>query len=146
MAFARAAPSTGSVPAHNSSRSTSELSSHSFKIEIILTIWDEKVDSESSMLCSSPISANILSNMAISLFSFAGIIIPHMVIKHIMPTVLSATVLPPVFGPVITRVLNSLPRLISIGTTDDLSINGWRAFMMFTLPLLLTEGTIASIL
>ena len=70
----------------------------------MLTIWEEKVESDCSMLCSSPISAKILLNTAISLLSSQGIIRPHIAIKHISPEVLSATVLPPVFGPVIISV------------------------------------------
>ncbi len=41
-----------------------------------------------------------------------------------MPTVFNVTVLPPVFGPVITKVLKLFPREISIGTTLSLSIRG----------------------
>ena len=80
--------------------------SASSRMAIILVMWAEKVDKDCSMLCSSPISASTWSNKDTALPSDTGIIRPHMVIKVRSPTVFSATVLPPVLGPVMTRVSN----------------------------------------
>ena len=47
----------------------------------------------------------------------AGTCSPDWAMMASRPTVLSATVLPPVFGPVTTRIRKRTPRLRSIGTT-----------------------------
>ena len=52
----------------------------------------------------------MLSNTAIVLPCCAGMHIPHCAITVNRPSVLSETVFPPVFGPVITSVSKSLPR------------------------------------
>ena len=70
------------------------------KMRIKFTMWDENVESDCSMLCSSPISTSTCRNTATSLSSPAGIISPHMAIRHKSPVVFSDTVLPPVLGPV----------------------------------------------
>ena len=54
------------------------------------------------MLCPSPISHKTILCMAIVLLDFAGMCRPHCAIIESNPTVLRATVLPPVFGPVMT--------------------------------------------
>ena len=95
----------------------------------ILVMWEEKVLKDSSILCSSPISANILSNTLIVLPSWTGMCMPDCAIAHNNPTVFSVTVLPPVFGPVITRHLKSRPRCILIGTTLFSSIRGCLAYL-----------------
>ena len=59
--MASAAPSVGSVPAPNSSNRHKEFSSAFCKIETIVVMWEEKVLKDCSILCSSPISAKILS-------------------------------------------------------------------------------------
>ncbi len=64
--MASAAPSVGSVPAPSSSNSTSDCGVTLFNISTMLVMWEEKVDSDCSMDCSSPISANTSSNMASS--------------------------------------------------------------------------------
>ena len=110
MAIARAAPSTGSVPAPNSSNITKESQVTSFNIETVFVICDENVDKLCSILCSSPISANILSYTHILVPKSAGICRPLCVISANRPTVFIVTVLPPVFGPVMTNVSKSLPR------------------------------------
>ena len=56
------------------------------------------------MLCSSPISAKTPSKNPILEFSEAGIGIPESAIKVKSPAVFKATVLPPVFGPVISKI------------------------------------------
>ena len=127
IAFASAAPSIGSVPAQSSSKSTSESSSACSVTDIMLTICDENVESDCSMLCSSPISAKTFENIATRLPSSVGIISPHIVIRVKSPIVLRVTVLPPVLGPVITSVSYSLPNSTVIGTTARALISGWRA-------------------
>ena len=62
MLSARLAPSIGSVPEPNSSTSTKLFEVASFKIFIIWVIWDENVLKDSRILCSSPMSAKMLSN------------------------------------------------------------------------------------
>ena len=100
----------------------------------MLTMCDENVDSDCSMLCSSPMSARTCSNTEISLRSEAGIIRPHIVISVSSPTVLSDTVFPPVFGPVITSVSKFSPNDIDVGTTFFWSISGCRASLRLTRP------------
>ena len=72
MEIPRAAPSTGSVPAPNSSNKTREFSSASFKIFTVFTMCAEKVLRLCSILCSSPMSANTSLNTANILPSNAG--------------------------------------------------------------------------
>ena len=79
----------------------------------------ENVDSDCSMLCSSPMSAMISSNTGMVLPSAHGMCRPHCVIAE--------TVLPPVFGPVMTSVSNSPPSATSIGTAVSFGSSGWRA-------------------
>ena len=73
MDIARAAPSVGSVPAHNSSKRTRLLESAFLRIYTIFFIWDEKVERLCSMLCSSPISAKISLKTVSFELSDAGI-------------------------------------------------------------------------
>jgi hypothetical protein len=70
---------------------------------------DENVDSDCSMLCSSPMSARTPSKKLSLLSSDAGTISPDMAIRVIRPSVLSVTVLPPVFGPVIDERIEIAP-------------------------------------
>ena len=64
---------------------------------------DEKVERLCSMLCSSPMSARTCSNTDSFEPSSAGIAMPACAISVSRPVVFSETVLPPVFGPVISR-------------------------------------------
>ena len=64
--MASAAPSVGSVPAPSSSNSASDRGVTLRSISTMLVMWEEKVDSDCSMDCSSPMSANTSSNMASS--------------------------------------------------------------------------------
>ena len=103
MDIANAEPSSGSVPEPNSSSMINEFSSALLIISITLCICAENVDRFCSILWLSPISTRMLLNTDIWLLSDTGIIRPHIVIAVRSPTVFKATVLPPVFGPVIIR-------------------------------------------
>ena len=61
------------------------------------------------------------------------------------PTVFKDTVLPPVFGPVITSKSKSSPRRISMGTAFFLSMRGWRACFRRMRPSSLKMGSVAFI-
>src|SRR4026207_130630 len=69
--------------------------------------------SDCSMDCSSPISAKTVWNNGSSDPLCTGICIPLCAIKTSRPTVLSETVFPPVFGPVIT-----IARVPGFGSTS----------------------------
>ena len=144
IATASAAPSSGSVPSPTSSKSTSE---RSFMFDVMRARFftcAENVLNDCVMLCESPISQNISSKTLISLPSSAGINIPHIVINANSPTVLSATVFPPVFGPDISKI-RSLFKHISTGITDPVGISGWRAPLSVILPTSFVTGRQASI-
>ncbi len=85
------------------------------------------------MLCSSPISAYTPLYILSSLFSSAGISSPDCIISVRRPTVLSATVLPPVFGPVISMASRS-DRNTVMGTTRSFGISGCLAESREILP------------
>ena len=104
------------------------------------------MESDCSIDCSSPISDSISSKTDISLRSPAGIIRPHIAIIESRPNVLIETVLPPVLGPVITRVSKSLPSMISTGTTFFGSMSGCLAALRLIIPLSLSMGGIALII
>ena len=140
MDIARAAPSVGSVPAPISSNNIRLLLSAFFRISTVLVICELKVLRLCSILCSSPISANISSNTAISEWSSAGMLSPASAIRVRRPTVFSETVLPPVLGPVIIRRLKSVPRYISIGTTLCGSMRGCLPFFMLMRPSVFITG------
>ena len=146
IAIARAAPSVGSVPAPNSSKSTSECSSTCFKNDTIFVIWEEKVLRLCSILCSSPISAYTFSKSASSERSRAGIWSPACPIRVNNPTVFKDTVLPPVFGPVTIRRSKASPSVTVIGTTFFLSNNGCRPSRMWMRPSVLKTGLLAFML
>ena len=83
-----------------------------------LLIWEPKVETESAMLCWSPMSANTPSNTGRALPSSAGMWMPDWCINARRPTVFMATVLPPVFGPVITNADHPGPMLMLRGTAS----------------------------
>ena len=85
-----------------------------------------KVERLCSMLCSSPMSAKSSPMSPSTEPSPAGTGKPSQPKYMQTPAVLSATVLPPVFGPVMTRMRNLSPHLMSIGT-DFAPSRGWRA-------------------
>ena len=130
MAAARAAPSTGSVPAPSSSKRIRELSSASFKMPTMFTMWEEKVDRDWAMDCSSPMSASTCSTTRTVQSAPAGMCRPHWAMRVSRPMVLRVTVLPPVLGPVMTRVSNRSPSSRSLGTAFLGSSRGCRARRM----------------
>ena len=87
-------------------------------------ICAEKVDKLCSMLCSSPMSANTEEKMLTALRSSQGICRPHCVIRQRRPSVFKLTVLPPVFGPVMTSVSKLRPSSMSMGTAFAGSSSG----------------------
>ena len=82
----------------------------------MLVMWAEKVDRFCSMLCSSPISARMWLNTGRLLPSAAGMCRPHWFMAASRPMVFSETVLPPVLGPVMTRVSKLSPSSTLMGT------------------------------
>ena len=123
---ARAAPSDGSVPAPSSSSSTSVRGPAALMIRTMLVMCAEKVESDCSIDCSSPMSAKMSCRIGSRVPSSAGIGSPAWAIRQSSPTVLSATVLPPVLGPVIRTQRASALSVAEIGTTSPVS-SGWRA-------------------
>ncbi len=67
--------------------------------------WPENVDSDWATDCSSPMSANTSRRIGSRLPVAAGTCSPDWCIRHSRPTVRSATVLPPVLGPVMTSAV-----------------------------------------
>ena len=127
MAAARAAPSTGSVPAPSSSSRIRELSSASFKMPTMVVMWEEKVDRDWAMDCSSPMSASTRLKTRTVESAPAGMCRPHWAMRVSRPMVFRVTVLPPVLGPVIIRVSNLSPSSRSLATAFFLSSRGCRA-------------------
>ena len=132
MATASAAPSSGSVDEPNSSSSTREDESASCEMRSRLVMWAEKVERFCSIDCASPISARNASKRG-KTASAAGTGIPAWAIMPSSPVVLSATVLPPVLGPLMMSCrCSSLSARVS-GTTAPccarkrFSSKGWRA-------------------
>jgi len=82
----------------------------------IFTMWEEKVESDCSMDCSSPMSAYTAPKVEMRLSSPTGMCRPHSAISVSRPSVFRLTVLPPVFGPVMMSAEKSRPRRMSIGT------------------------------
>ncbi len=97
-----APPSTGSVPAPSSSSSTSAGISSVRSIAAMLVTCHENVLRLASIDCSSPMSAKIVRKTGSAEPASAGMCRPHCAISARSAAVLSATVLPPVFGPVMT--------------------------------------------
>ena len=93
----------------------------------MFTMWEEKVDRLWAMDCSSPTSASTRSNTLTRLSSPTGMWRPHWAMRVSRPMVLRVTVLPPVLGPVITRVSKSSPSIRSLATALSGSSRGWRA-------------------
>src|SRR5712692_240816 len=131
-ATASAEPSSGAVPVPISSASTSECSVAASSILFRFSMCDENVERSAAMDCSSPISTSTRSNSGSSARS-AATGMPDCAASAASPTVLSATVLPPVLGPLITSTVSSPPSSSVIGTTARpsrrslSSSTGWRA-------------------
>jgi len=85
------------------------------------------------MFCSSPISANTVSNIEILLPSSTGRCRPAWVIKTKSPSVFMATVFPPAFAPVIIRVE------VVLFFTRSTGIIAWR--LNFQWPLISLSST-----
>ena len=115
-AVASAPPSTGSVPAPNSSSSTSAGSASLRSIDAMLVTCHEKVLRLAAIDCSSPMSAKTLRNTGSREPGAAGMCNPAWAIRASSPVVLSATVLPPVFGPVMISTLAGGVNRMSTGT------------------------------
>ena len=145
IAWASAAPSVGSVPAPSSSKSTRSWGVTSCMMLTMFTMWLEKVDRLCSMDCSSPMSAKTCSNTASSVPMSAGTCRPAWAMRVNRPTVLRVTVLPPVLGPVMTRVVKSRPIHRLVGTTFSRSMRGCRPRTMLMRPSLLSFGVTAYI-
>ena len=86
-------------------------------MEAMREMCELNVLSDCSRLCSSPMSARMWWKTGTLLPSPAGMCMPDWAIRHSRPVVLSVTVLPPVFGPVMTSRLKPKPRRTSMGTT-----------------------------
>ena len=132
MATASAAPSSGSVAEPSSSSSTREEESASCEMRSRLLMCAEKVERFCSIDCASPMSARNASQSG-KTASAAGTGIPAWAIIPSSPVVLSATVLPPVLGPLMMSCRCwSLSARVS-GTTASccarkrFSSRGWRA-------------------
>ena len=91
----------------------------------MLATWPEKVERLISIDCRSPMSASTWSKTGSAAVS-AGGRSPAWCSSAASPSVFSATVLPPVFGPLITSARRP-PRSRSIGTAASGSSSGWRA-------------------
>ena len=95
------------------------------RIATRLATWPEKVERLISIDWRSPMSASTASKTGSAAVS-AGGRRPDWCSSAARPSVFSATVLPPVFGPLITSA-RSPPRSRSIGTAVFGSSSGWRA-------------------
>ena len=93
----------------------------------MLVIWEEKVDRDWEMDCSSPMSESTRRKTRTVLSDLAGMCSPHWAISVMRPRVLRVTVLPPVLGPVMTKVSNRSPSSRSLATAFFLSSRGCRA-------------------
>ena len=90
----------------------------------MLVMWEEKVDRDWAMDCSSPMSASTREKIRTVESSLAGIWRPHWAMRVIRPRVFSVTVLPPVLGPVMTRVSKRSPSSRSLATAFFWSSKG----------------------
>jgi len=126
-ARANAEPSCGSVPAPSSSNSTKLRWFARLRMRTICIMCPENVERDCSMDCSSPISANTSLKTLRREPDCAGICKPDCAMSTSKPTVLSVTVLPPVFGPVSTTANVSRSKTTSIGTAFSRSSSGCRA-------------------
>ncbi len=112
-----APPICGSVPPPNSSINSSVLSLLLRIICFMFVRWLEYVLRSFSMLCSSPMSIIMLSNMPTRERSPKGTGSPHCIMYCSRPTVFRQTDLPPAFGPDIIRMNRSRVSIMSSGTT-----------------------------
>ena len=85
------------------------------------SICAEKVERSAAIDCSSPISTSTRSKIG-RMARCAATGIPACAASAATPTVLSATVLPPVFGPLITSTRSSPPSESDMGTITRFSL------------------------
>ena len=116
-------PSAGSVPEPSSSITTRLSEFNRSIISSTFLIWAENVDRFSVRFCPSPISHKNELFMQISA-SPQVTCSPHWAIRQFRATVFIATVLPPVFGPVITMPFVPFPSSNCSGTHRSFSISG----------------------
>ena len=144
MAIAMPIPSAGSVPDPSSSRSTRLSGPAFFKISSTFVIWAENVDRFSERFCPSPISHSTRLFIQRTASSH-GTWSPHCAIIQNSPTVFIATVLPPVFGPVITTPFPRSPSSKLKGTASSRRISGCLPFLIRMFRSVLICGSFASI-
>ncbi len=127
-ARASAAPWAGSVPAPSSSTSTSVSAETSEITRLSSSIWPEKVERSASTVWRSPTIAMTREKKSTRDPSAQGTGIPERTNRQASPSVLSATVFPPVLGPVSTRhgVSRSTARLFATTATSRSTRIGWR--------------------
>ena len=116
IARPNAAPSWGSVPAPSSSRITRVSGSASRRISTMFTMCEEKVESDCSIDCSSPISDRTFLKTLRRVRGDAGMGIPAWARSVKSPMVFRVTVFPPVLGPVITTTRWGSPMEMVMGT------------------------------
>src|SRR6266404_5730737 len=116
-AWASAAPSSGSVPAPSSSSSTRERPSTRSSTSRSCLTNAENVERFSATLWSSPTMAKTWEKTGRRAPARAGTWQPACAIRASRPRVLSATVLPPALGPVMTSSGRSAWTSMSIGMT-----------------------------
>ena len=143
IAVASAPPSFGSVPPPASSSSTSAGSASASSVATTFAMCAENVLRLSAIDCSSPMSANTLWKIGTWVPSAAGMSSPACAMIGSSPAVFSATVLPPVFGPVMTRARAGGTRITSTGVTSmpRAISSGCRAARSSNLPSADTPGS-----
>ena len=143
-----APPICGSVPVPNSSTSSSVAGSAWRIICFMFVRWLEYVLRSSSMLCSSPMSMNMLPNTPVRERSPTGTERPHCSMYCTRPTVFRHTDLPPALGPEIISIRFSCVSVMSSGTTalpclpSERASSGWTARIQSMCGLGLTAGSI----
>ncbi len=120
-ATARAAPSSGAVPVPISSTSTSDCGVAASSMLFKFSMCAENVDKSAAIDCSSPMSTSTRSNSG-NTARCAATGMPDCAASAAIPVVFSATVFPPVFGPLITSTRSSPPRKSDMGTMARLSL------------------------
>ena len=123
-----ALPSCGSVPLPSSSSRTRLFESACLQAAAIFFMCAEKVERDWSIDCSSPMSAKIELNTGRRLPSPQGTAKPLWFNMASRANVFIATVLPPVFAPVMIKTRLPLKNSIVIGTASA-PRRGWRALI-----------------
>ncbi len=128
IAWASAPPSTGSVPLPISSISTSDSKSALSSVSRRFLRCAEKVESEASMDCSSPMSACTPRKTGSFVPGPTGGTTPLWVRREMRPIAFRSTVFPPVLGPEMRSVRSPCSIRRSKGTTASSRArrSGWR--------------------